>query len=154
MQLNLQNNQLTGGIPSLNLPKLRYLDLSRNKISDISEFSQSKLPSLLQLDISYNNLEVLPLLSDTSLEVYNFNHNKIKSLSKGKSSMLHLTHIYGSHNQIEGAITLALSNKVKVMILNYNRILGKEFSLDEKLDPNHLFVDFEVFHMEGNAYSQ
>lgn len=80
------------------MPNLRYLDISHNKIIDLTDFSKSVLPSLLQLDISYNMVEQLPLMKDSVLEVYNYSHNRIRALDKGENYMSQLTHVYGSHN--------------------------------------------------------
>lgn len=133
MQLNLQNNELSGDIPSLNMPKLRYIDLSHNKITCLNEFANSLFPNLLQLDISHNHIEELPIFRESVLEVYNFSHNHIKILDQGKTSMPELTHIYGSHNEIAGVMTLALSKRVKVIILNYTISL-----VNRCLPRNHL----------------
>jgi Leucine-rich repeat (LRR) protein len=80
LQLNLQNNELSGNLPPVYLPRLRYLDLSSNKITSLAAFSKSTLPSLLQLDIQRNLLEELPTLNCESLETYSFSWNKIKTM--------------------------------------------------------------------------
>jgi len=98
MQLNLQSNQLSATIPKLDLPKLRYLDLSRNKISNLQEFVHSDLPSLLQLDISHNEIETIPPLKLDMVEVFNFSNNQVKVLDNRDYVMPKLTHVFGSHN--------------------------------------------------------
>uniref|UniRef100_A0A7C9DUB6 2-alkenal reductase (NAD(P)(+)) n=1 Tax=Opuntia streptacantha TaxID=393608 RepID=A0A7C9DUB6_OPUST len=59
--LSLSNNQLTGQIPEslATLQKLWYLNLSRNALSNPLHVAFSKgLPSLLSIDLSYNNISL------------------------------------------------------------------------------------------------
>lgn len=146
MQLNLQNNSLKDGVPRLDLPELRYLDISRNNIFDLSEFAQSNLPNLLQLNISHNAVEILPVFERSKLEMYNFSHNKVSTFNQ-KLPFPELTHIYGSHNSLDGVLSITFSKKVKVIIINYNRITGKSVRVADTFLAISEAYEFEVLHL-------
>lgn len=50
-------------------------------------------------------------------------------------------------------MALVISSTVRVIILNFNHIVGKTVTKEQDLVLNsHSLDSFEVFHLEGNAY--
>ena len=100
-KLELQFNHLEA-IPAslLELPYLRELNLSHNKLTDLPSLPHWS-SSLTTLDLSHNNLSTLPGHPDAcSLEVLNVSHNKLDVVPQCICSFLTLCTLDLSYNSI------------------------------------------------------
>lgn len=98
--LILSDNQIKS-IPSLQMPMLQYIDLSNNKIEDISNLIQCKnletlllgnnkikklcdislFPALKSLNVSNNQIKKTADLDSNSLVYFNISNNKIRNIN-------------------------------------------------------------------------
>ncbi|NWH56436.1 OMD protein, partial [Geococcyx californianus] len=99
MQLNLCNNKLQTMPPDLPL-SLMYLSLENNSISYIPENYFNRLPKILALRMSRNNLQNIPpnTFNLPNLLELNLGHNKLKQVFYIPRS---LQHLYIEDNNIE-----------------------------------------------------
>ncbi len=121
-KLKLSNEYLTDeDIQQLSeFKNLMVLDLSSNKISDLTPLSQ--LTNLSELDLSYNKIENLTSLSQlTNLSVLNLTHNKIEDISP-LSNLTNLTILWASDNQISDISPLNNLTVISNLVLDSNQI--------------------------------
>ncbi|NXI48495.1 OMD protein, partial [Galbula dea] len=99
MQLNLCNNKLQTMPPDLP-SSLMYLSLENNSISYIPENYFNRLPKIIALRMSHNNLQNIPrnTFNLPNLLELNLGHNKLKQVFYIPSS---LQHLYIEDNDIE-----------------------------------------------------
>ncbi|XP_062441573.1 osteomodulin [Rhea pennata] len=99
MQINLCNNRLKTMPPDLP-PSLMYLSLENNSISYIPENYFSRLPKIIALRMSHNNLQNIPhnAFNLSNLLELNLGHNKLKQVFYIPRS---LQHLYIEDNDIE-----------------------------------------------------
>nr|XP_060621892.1 osteomodulin isoform X2 [Anolis sagrei ordinatus] len=99
MQLNLCSNRLQSMPPELP-SSLMYLSLENNSISVIPNNYFQRLPKLLALRMSYNNLQEVPhnAFNIPGLVELNLGHNKLKQVFYIPRS---LQHLYIEDNEIE-----------------------------------------------------
>ena len=98
--LNVSNNQLTGGIITRNCSRLRILNASNNKLSfadfeldslqdvdlshnQITHLSDLSVPNLLKLDIGYNSLCDLPNVNAPQLRDLILGFNRVRDVKPG-----------------------------------------------------------------------
>ena len=83
-EINVNSSVRLKTILSLIFPKLKYLNLSHNKIKSINILSQINSGELKELDLSYNeikNIDVLGFVSFGNLKRLNLSFNKIEELN-------------------------------------------------------------------------
>ncbi|KAM9182493.1 osteomodulin [Mergus octosetaceus] len=99
MQINLCNNKLETMPPDLP-SSLMYLSLENNSITYIPENYFSRLPKIIALRMSHNNLQNIPYntFNLPNLLELNLGHNKLKQLFYIPRS---LQHLYIEDNDIE-----------------------------------------------------
>lgn len=99
MQLNLCNNKLQTMPPDLP-SSLRHLSLENNSISHIPENYFRRLPQIIALRMSHNNLQNIPhnTFNLPNLLELNLGHNKLKQVFYIPRS---LQHLYIEGNEIE-----------------------------------------------------
>ncbi|NWU88505.1 OMD protein, partial [Upupa epops] len=99
MQLNLCNNKLQTMPPDLP-SSLMYLSLENNSISSIPENYFQRLPRIIAIRMSHNNLQNIPrnTFNLPNLLELNLGHNKLKQLFYIPRS---LQHLYIEDNDIE-----------------------------------------------------
>ncbi|KFO85825.1 Asporin, partial [Buceros rhinoceros silvestris] len=99
MQLNLCNNKLQTMPPDLP-SSLMYLSLENNSISYIPENYFNRLPKIIALRMSHNNLQDIPpkTFNLPNLLELNLGHNKLKQVFYIPRS---LQHLYIEDNDIE-----------------------------------------------------
>ncbi|NXG75203.1 OMD protein, partial [Baryphthengus martii] len=99
MQLNLCNNRLQAMPPDLP-SSLMYLSLENNSISYIPENYFNRLPKIIALRMSHNNLQNIPrnTFNLPNLIELNLGHNKLKQVFYIPRS---LQHLYIEDNDIE-----------------------------------------------------
>ena len=111
------------------------MDLSYNNISDISHFADSKLISLINLDLSYNDIydiECLGLKTNfNKLEVLNLSNNKIseiKALTEN-DKLIYLKKLYLNNNNISNVSCLSDSkfSNLLELDLSFNKIENIDF---------------------------
>lgn len=83
--LDISWNQLTS-LPSFNADSLRQLKASNNNVTRINEKNFADLPSLKELDLSWNSISILSLNAFYKLDhltTLNLAHNNIKLIPNG-----------------------------------------------------------------------
>ncbi|PKU35608.1 osteomodulin [Limosa lapponica baueri] len=102
MQLNLCNNKLQTMPPDLP-SSLMYLSLENNSISYIPENYFNRLPKIIALRMSHNNLQNIPrnTFNLPNLTELNLGHNKLKEVFYIPRS---LQHLYIEGNDIESML--------------------------------------------------
>eukprot|EP00258_Populus_trichocarpa_P003304 XP_002304260.3 protein STRUBBELIG-RECEPTOR FAMILY 6 [Populus trichocarpa] len=105
-QLNLANNQFSGGIPySISqLPSLKYLNLGHNQLQNQLGDVFGQLPSLSTLDLSFNSLT--------------------GDLPQSFSSLSSMTSMYLQNNQFTGSINVLASLPLENLNVGNNRFTG------------------------------
>ncbi|XP_011031832.1 PREDICTED: protein STRUBBELIG-RECEPTOR FAMILY 6-like [Populus euphratica] len=105
-QLNLANNQFSGGIPySISqLPSLKYLNLGHNQLQNQLGDVFRQLPSLSTLDLSFNSLT--------------------GDLPQSFSSLSSMTSMYLQNNQFTGSINVLASLPLENLNVGNNRFTG------------------------------
>ncbi len=85
---------LIKSVPKLNVPAMKKVDFSNNKIETIEGFSHGSYLDLEQIDLSVNPIKILPKLNIASLKKIEVAKNKIED-AEGFFSIVHpkLTHL-------------------------------------------------------------
>lgn len=164
-RLSLSHNQLSGTIPSFNLPDLRWLNLPYNQLSGL--IPNFNLPSLQELDLSGNQLSgTIPNLNLPNLQylgltynqlsgnVPNFNLPNLRSLylygnrlSGGipNFNLLSLQWLDFSSNQLSGGIPNFNMPNLQRLHLSNNQLSGSI--------PNFNLPNLQVLNLVGNQLS-
>ena len=154
---DLHGNDLTGVIPAdlSKLTRLEFLDLSENSFGGTVP-ALDALTDLVVLDLSFNDLTVMPSLTGlTSLEYLAFCNNRLNGdLSGDLSALVNLIYLDASNNGFSGVIPASWSSltRMKVLYLYSNSLEGDipawitSFAGMEKLalDDNNLSGDIPV----------
>eukprot|EP00058_Branchiostoma_floridae_P009600 XP_002595088.1 hypothetical protein BRAFLDRAFT_90198 [Branchiostoma floridae] len=82
LQFHLQNNQIQTIEHFPQMGSLQLLNLSRNAITNVSWESLGNMPSLLQLDLSFNRLTYVDLSHRGSLILFKVSHNSLETFSE------------------------------------------------------------------------
>ncbi|GJU02044.1 probable LRR receptor-like serine/threonine-protein kinase [Tanacetum coccineum] len=127
--INLSNNSLKGYIPTWfwSTPSLTQVDLSKNKLGGTISGSGSGLYSVQVLNLSYNRFTNLANLSNfLNLYVLDMSHNNLKVLPLGSSSLKKLQHLDLSGCNISGQ-TKPISNlgSLEYLDISNNHMSGK-----------------------------
>jgi Leucine-rich repeat (LRR) protein len=117
--LDLSNNQFESlNFSFTNLPYLKYLYLSRNRLTHLSNETFLPLHLLLELDISNNELTLIErntLKSLETLEYLNMSSNLIKYIYQDQFHLLiHLIYLDISNNSIETIHPDTFSDLIKL----------------------------------------
>ena len=124
---NLSKNMLSESnknkIININLPSLRILDLSNNKIEDINILSQFKIEGLKELYLNNNEIENIKALDNVScgkLRKLNLSNNKINDISifNHFSFCNNIEHINVMNNEIVNINFLRNVSLPRLQILN------------------------------------
>jgi len=132
MYLNLQNNKikaLTVFTQDDMFPNMKWLDVSKNKITEMPAF---KLPKLEYLDISYNKLEKVNdgWAGHANIRIFKTIDNKFKSLAQFKA-MPKLEELYAAQNAFTALTGWEGMSVLKRLHLRRNKIE----KVDEELPP-------------------
>ncbi|NXU59597.1 OMD protein, partial [Turnix velox] len=116
MQLNLCNNKLETMPPDLP-SSLMYLSLENNSISYIPENYFNRLPKIIALRMSHNNLQNIPrnTFNLSNLLELNLGHNKLKQIFYIPRS---LQHLYIEDNDIENINVTLMCPSIDSMNIN------------------------------------
>lgn len=129
MQLNLCNNKLQTMPPDLP-SSLMYLSLENNSISYIPENYFNRLPKIIALRMSHNNLQNIPrnTFNLPNLLELNLGHNKLKQVFYIPRS---LQHLYIEDNDIESMLMLVSLYKKEIEWIGFRCWLweGCEFGI-------------------------
>lgn len=133
------------------LIRLSYLDLSTNKLKDISTLNQ--ITTLTNLYLSKNNIDTTTSISGLRrLNILDMSVNKISNLN-GLSSLTSLTKLYLSNNKISDVTPLARLTKLTELDLKFNKIsqVGTlEYLKQVGLNDIHLESQRIVVEIDGN----
>ncbi|XP_032513225.2 leucine-rich repeat-containing protein 57-like [Danaus plexippus] len=128
--------------------QLRNLDVSKNKITNISD-AISELKHLKQLNLSSNMIQILPSSVENlkKLELLNMSFNSLTSLPPAISSLSNLKQIYLNNNKIKKfpMEILGLPN-LEVVELSHNKLtevpsgMSNLFAAELNLSQNEISV--------------
>ncbi|XP_012061414.1 PREDICTED: chaoptin [Atta cephalotes] len=151
LYLGLSNISLLS-IPELPLRRLQTLNLAHNGLASISPEMSSNLTSLHYLDLSYNDLTVVPLITHTlpELKTFNLANNPITAITNtsflGVADSLEELDIRKlSLSSFEAGALCKATKLRKLHITAYNNI--KNFNFPNILEYNHglkhLLIDIQ-----------
>lgn len=132
--LSLRSNSISGGLPKLDLPNLDYLDLSFNKLTDISNLAGITAKNIRFVIFLANELTALPPLDLPEVMFYLLTANKITSFDGLRKSRLpKLNFLYLDDNKVNEDLTGLKFEKIKTLKLNGNQIEGIGEIADEAM---------------------
>ncbi|XP_064995155.1 receptor-like protein EIX2 [Musa acuminata AAA Group] len=150
--LDLRNNSLSGHLPPkiLNMmPRLKYLDLSNNKITGVKDMILDGHPSSLeQLDLSYNSLHESQLVSLGNLSMLRYldlgSNNLNGMLPEGIKRLKGLAYLDLYNNSLRlSEDDLANLSSLKYLVISYNSIyLNKNDDWIPPFQLNTLSMEF------------
>ncbi|NWH79383.1 OMD protein, partial [Piaya cayana] len=150
MQLNLCNNKLQTMPPDLPL-SLMYLSLENNSISYIPENYFGRLPRIIALRMSHNNLQDIPpnTFNLPNLLELNLGHNKLKQVFYIPRS---LQHLYIEDNDIETInVTVMCPN---IDPLNINQLTYIRVDRNKLTSPISTYAFFCFPHIRTIYYGE
>lgn len=154
------------------LQSLKYVSLRKNSIGDVEERTFTNLPNLKKLQLSNNRISEIKMWCNncSALNTIQLNHNRLHKLSsdafieiKAKS----IANLILNNNLIEliedgaldhlrriGILNLA-HNKLKKLPDNFLRNLTSGYSLDLSFNgleciPKHILYKFKYVNLDGN----
>eukprot|EP00002_Diphylleia_rotans_P016662 TRINITY_DN3242_c0_g1_i1.p1 TRINITY_DN3242_c0_g1~~TRINITY_DN3242_c0_g1_i1.p1 ORF type:complete len:1755 (+),score=299.83 TRINITY_DN3242_c0_g1_i1:180-5444(+) len=121
-ELNLENNQIGGHIPKIQMPGLKKLIMNRNRLTgNIPDF---ELPELSSLQLSNNNLAGFSkTLTLRSLTILDFSSNQIGGTLPEFMNLTSLVRLDVSYNRLTAIPGLSLPNLQTLLLFN-NQISG------------------------------
>lgn len=129
---------------------IRYIHLSRNRLSKIGFGAFGSLPTLLELDLSYNNITEITsggVSSLVSVKTLYVNNNRIKKMF---AIPLALNEIHLEHNQLQtiGGNAFPMINSLLFLYLDYNNIT--------RLEPNSFanLLSLQKLSLTGNNLTE
>ncbi|XP_039605683.1 nephrocan-like [Polypterus senegalus] len=136
LSLNLDQNQIRGlkGRDINHLKMLSHLYLSYNRLSSIE--CDLSLPNLTILQLSGNQIKIIPCKLPAGLEKLDCSHNLIQEVTiSGLSGLRQLKHLFLENNVIHHIEAGALKNCVKLtdLALEQNRLTAIPLGLPETL---------------------
>ncbi|XP_035244507.1 opticin [Anguilla anguilla] len=135
-----------------NLNKLKRIDLTANRISEIDQDAFRSLPGLEDLLLAENQLRGLPELPVT-LRHIDAKNNQLESAGFHQEvfkDMTQLEFLYLSHNQLD-YIPTPLPESLRVLHLQYNNIQTlHEDTFCNRHDPNYVRRPLEDIRLDGN----
>ncbi|CAL9204300.1 unnamed protein product [Musa hybrid cultivar] len=135
IMLDLRNNSLSGHLPPkiLNMmPRLKYLYLSNNKITEVKDMILGGRPSSLELlDLSYNSLHGSQLVSHGNLSMLQYldlgSNNLNGMLPEGIKLLKGLVELFLDNNSLSlSEDDLANLSSLKYLDISYNSIYLKK----------------------------
>ncbi|NXY45303.1 OMD protein, partial [Ceuthmochares aereus] len=150
MQLNLCNNKLQTMPPDLPL-SLMYLSLENNSISYIPENYFNRLPKIIALRMSHNNLQNIPpkTFNLPNLLELNLGHNKLKQVFYIPRS---LQHLYIEDNDIETINVTVMCPSIDPM--NINQLTYIRVDRNKLTTPISTYVLFCFPHIRTIYYGE
>lgn len=127
IHLDLSHNQIS----SLNMrigmfPKMQMLNLSKNKLINITDAPFGSLTSLTRLDLSRNKIATLPdSIGWVKAVTYaNFSENEIQKMPNSMSQLKNLKELYFSHNQLTELVgtTMVMLSQLQVLDVSHNKL--------------------------------
>ena len=105
IKLDVSSNQLRS-LPKLDLPKLEWLSLAHNQLSEVASLDFERIPKLVHLDLSQNRLQAMSEVQSASLEWLSLAHNKLDKLPEFHADDLPvLAHLDLSYNKLDYVIS-------------------------------------------------
>ena len=133
-QLNLENNQLEGIIPSIifEISSLQKINLSQNKMLIISD-EFNRLNNLIEINLSKNGIQDFPdiILSIPSITKLNLSNNNLSILPNEINKLSNLIHLNLENNLFHRIPPLLYQiSSLKILKLSNNPI---DHSFEKKL---------------------
>ena len=125
-------------IPSLDMrigmfPKLQMLNLSKNKLINITDAPFGSLTSLTRLDLSKNKIVTLPdsIGWIKAVTYANFSENEIQKMPSSMSQLKNLKELYFSHNQLTELVgtTMVMLSQLQVLNVSHNKLSSLPLAL-------------------------
>lgn len=140
LETDLPNgNNLVGGIPDIDLPHLKVLNLSNNNL--FGDVGVLTLPNIDSLNLSHNNLsgKIPDLSTQNGIELLDFSYNRFNELPN-----------YSGFNNNNSAVLQVEVNNFTNEDLIPSLSLGEQFSYD----PQQLFYHADTIYIsEGGSYT-
>jgi hypothetical protein len=143
--IELAENNLSGGIPTLNLPELTNLSLDNNHLKgDITNFYGAGTPKLQHLSLS-NNLftGALPALELKELTYLDFTNNQLTGTIPN-FSLPNLQHLRLARNQLTGNVPSFETPYLIQLALSFNQLSGEL--------PNFNYPNLRILWLENNNF--
>ncbi|NWI56179.1 MIME protein, partial [Calyptomena viridis] len=134
------------------IPTLRRIDFSGNRIEEIEDGAFSKLLLLEELSLAENRLLKLPVLPP-KLTTFNANQNRIKSRgikANAFKKLTNLAYLYLGHNALE-SVPLNLPESLRILHLQYNNITTiTDDTFCKSNNTRYIRTRMDEIRMEGN----
>lgn len=150
-ELDLSHNQLGNSFNNTSLPiggdkfmTLQKLNLSNNRIKQLSKAFFSELSNLRELDLSSNQLKSIEFYIPQSLETIWLDVNPIEVIKKNDFLLTNLVKLHLSNltslQEIEAYAFSHLKN-LESLFLNHNNLKDYQFLAGEKINPNATYYE-------------
>ncbi|OHT17443.1 hypothetical protein TRFO_12409 [Tritrichomonas foetus] len=150
ISLSLSHNALQSIDANSRLEKLVTLDISRNKIKKLPDFSLVT-PNLFNLDASYNLITEFPKLSNSIKRIY-IQYNKIREIPDFVFEYHSLFYLNIQHNCLEKISSLPLS--IQTLLLTHNNIKEIPNEIDTPELSSLSFTDNKLTYIPKFVCSQ
>ncbi|XP_042305582.1 mimecan [Sceloporus undulatus] len=135
------------------IPSLRRIDLTGNRIQEIEDGAFAKLLLLEELSLADNGIVKLPVLPP-KLTTLNANNNKIKSRgikANAFKKLTNLSYLYLAHNALE-AVPPNLPESLRILHLQYNNVtsITDETFCKGNNQTRYVRQRMDEIRMEGN----
>jgi Leucine Rich Repeat len=144
-QIKLPKNNLVGKMPTLNLSRLEFLDLSENQIS--GEIQNFNYKYFLYIDLSNNQFSgEIPAFILPSLQYLNLSNNSLSG-EIPDFKMRYLIRLYLHENNLNGTIPNFDLERLEQLYLHENNLSGNipDFNL-----PNLVLLIMDNNNLSGN----
>mmetsp|Transcript_7849 Transcript_7849/g.18297 ORF Transcript_7849/g.18297 Transcript_7849/m.18297 type:complete len:1939 (+) Transcript_7849:104-5920(+) len=144
-------------IPNLDLSHLESLDVSNNELKNdalnVIVKSRDAVRSLRTLKAQHNEIQEV-ILNLPSLTELDLSYNKLSDIPP-MSGMPEVESLSLSHNQMKGSWkTLSNTKSLKKLDLSYNHFDHKPSELNEQLDTLQELFTLRILKIKGNAFAR
>lgn len=151
ISLSVSGNSINSTISALNFPNLKYLDLSKNKLTGNATDLIVQCSSLVGLDISSNNFAgFAPTITSSKLLELNFNSNNLKGdIGCGWPSLNSLLYINMGNNLLTDPVCLKTKSPNAVYLdVSRNKISSN--AADTTIFLNDYPTTLTMFNISSN----
>ncbi|XP_078517519.1 mimecan [Lissotriton helveticus] len=134
------------------IPTLKRIDLTGNRIEEIEDGAFAKLNLLEQLSLADNKISRLPALP-VNLTSFNANNNRIKSKAIKANTfkkLNNLSYLYLAENSLE-SVPLNLPESLRILHLQFNNITSiTDDTFCKSNNTRYVRTKMDEIRMEGN----